>query len=318
MEIDFSKCRVCKPDGNELLAVYHLLREMFPPDRPMYDELIRDQSRLCVFESYALYQDDELLGHVGLVPLKIYWKGRVAEILGVGAVATPPQHRRKGIINYLLQHCMQVIDQQRLPAFLFTELPLVYEKHGFKIMPQNYKAISDNPCQCDCKIEIKVVDELTAGHIDEIADLYEKRCPVYDGKIVKSKESWELYRMFFNYWQNSKAVLGFIDGKLAGYARLDLENDRLTIIEMCTAGDAVDVSKSLLNCILNYKKKLGIGSVSIALPTQHNLWKILQDMKAEVSPEPHGVPREFFMARNAAGETTGHWDSLEWPLSDKF
>lgn len=317
MSIDFSKCRICCPSGKQLLSMYRILWELFPYDRPVYDEMIKTGASFYTLKNYALYQGDEFLGNVGLMPMTIWFADKPLELIGVGAVATVPEYRRQGIAKYLMEHCMEIVDAQNKASVLFTELPIVYQQQGFTTVPQKYIAAEVGSIAFgDTKFTYQCVSELNDEQIEEMDRVYQAS-PMPDGKVIRDKAYWKLYKLLFNPYPKPRIVLCRDSGNvLLGYLRFETESDRFTITEFCVNSD--EITEGLLGYIQNAARENNIGWCSLALAPGHAVLNTLHQKGVVLSQEPAGVRREIFMVRPAAGQSIGELNDLQWSLADKF
>jgi predicted acetyltransferase len=318
MSVDFSQCKVCCPAGQQLRSIHKVLGEIFPSDRPVYDEMIKNGMSFYTIQNYALYLHDEFLGNVGLMPMKIWFKERPLELIGTGAVATVPKYRRQGIAKYLMEYAMKIIDERKMPSVLFTELPIVYEEHGFKIVPQTYLAASLHGVEFKkTRLNFQSVCELDEIQIEEMSRVYDES-PVYDGKVIRDKEYWKIYKMLFNPYPKPRIVLCRANNELVGYLRFEMETDRFTITELFTRAGSNEIAEGLLGVVQNVAMEHGIKLATFAMVPGHLLFEILSQKRIVLSPEPAGVRREIFMLRAACGHNADYLASLQWSLADKF
>ena len=119
MTIDFSKCRIIRPDGQAARKMYKGLWEIFPSDRLVYEEILNKNKTLYSMTNYALFRDDEFIGNVGLLPVSIRYNGEIIELIGIAAVATLPRFRKQGVFKYLMNHCIDLVDKH-LGDFVFS------------------------------------------------------------------------------------------------------------------------------------------------------------------------------------------------------
>ena len=76
------------------------------------------------------------MGNVSLMPMRIWLGGRPTEVAGIASVATRKEHRRQGVAKRLMRHVLAIVDEWKMPAVLFTDLPNVYEGLGFHSIEQ--------------------------------------------------------------------------------------------------------------------------------------------------------------------------------------
>ena len=119
-------------------SLFDLLDLVFPGVREGAEEIRRyGASWESVSTPYVRYEGGRIVSHVGVTPLPLVVAGRAARVGSVHAVATHPDHRRKGHYRSLME---EVIDD-RAGAFetliLTTENPEYYEPFGFRVLPDS-------------------------------------------------------------------------------------------------------------------------------------------------------------------------------------
>ena len=319
MELDLSKCRIHTPTGDELLRLYRMVMEVFVGDRPVFAEMIEKGRRFYTWTPYTLYLGNELLGNVSLMPMRIWLEGRITQTVGIASVATPKRYRRMGVAKHLMGHCLGVIDRQKMPAVLLTNLPGMYQWAGFEAVDQAYPAASTRQVDFAKRgFDCKLLETLAEDHLEEMARLYAQEYPNYDGKVVRDPDYWQLYQMLFNPYPKIKVLFCIRDGRVLGYARLELEDDRLLVSEICGDASGTDVAETLLGFMADYARQVGRDLVTFALPPDHFAKQILNHHDVQLQPEPPGAHRETFMVRPRAGELLGPLERLQWSLADKF
>jgi predicted acetyltransferase len=319
MELDLSKSEIQTPSGEALIGLYQMLMEAFPVDRPVFSEMIATGKPFYTWTPYALYLDDELLGNVSLMPVRIWLGGQTIEVVGVASVATREAYRKRGIAKHIMQHCLAIVDQQRLPAVLFTGLPNVYKGLGFQAIHQTYLAAASSrlPRRPE-NHNFEVIEHLDDGQIDILARIYADEYPNYDGKVVRDSRYWQLYKLLLHNYPSPRIVLCRWNGQAVGYARLEPETDRLLVSELCSNGSATAVAEALMAFAARYASQLGLDLVSLALPPDHFAKEILRRHGVLVEAEPPGSHRETFMVRPPPGHGLGELAQLQWSLADKF
>jgi predicted acetyltransferase len=319
MGLDLSQSEIRTPTGEALLRLYEMLMEAFPVDRPVFTEMITKGKRFYTWTPYALYLGEELLGNVSLMPARIWLGAEPLKVVGVASVATRKPYRRKGVAKRLLQHTLQMVDDEEAPAVLFTDLPAVYEGRGFRRIGQTCAAASTSRMRFEGKrFECKVLDTLDQPRLEQLAEIYAQEYPNYDGKVIRDADYWQLYQMLFNLYPNPKIVVCTGGGHALGYARVETEKDRLLVSELCSPPSAVEVTEALLAFLADHAPQVERELITFALPPGHFAWQILQRYQIPLEPEPAGAHRGTFMVRPAAGELLGPLEHLQWSLADKF
>ena len=308
------------PEGKDLVSLYELLSVIFPPDKPVFERLIREGGSHYTWKPYTLYNGREILGNVSVFSLRIWHQGEELPLAGIASVATPLEHRRKGIARYLMNHVLEILDRERRFAVLFTSLPEAYSRHGFQPVPQYYWQTSADRLAFSVRGgDVSLREQLSDGDL-KIADaIYSRRCPAYEGKIVRDPGYWTMYQMLFNLFPKLHIALLRRGREPIGYVRLELEPDRVLISELCLDPSDEDATLALLRFASDYTRMNRRALMTLALPSQHFAWELLRRKEVPLEPEMDSVEvRETFMARPAKGEAVGALGRLQWSLSDKF
>jgi predicted acetyltransferase len=318
MILDFNDCDIRTPAESDRGPLYQILAEQFPSDGPVFQEFLEHQGRLYTWVPYTLCRSEEILGNVSLMPMRVWFEGRLRQIVGIASVATRPQYRGCGIAKHLLRHCLELVDRQQLPCALFTGLPRVYEGAGFRTVEQRYLGVpakrlrfeeSDAACT-----ELESLDHSTSKLL---AVLY-ARSPSYVGKLDRDPDYWPLYRILFNAYPRVRLAVVRSGDEARGYVRWETENDRLLISELCAEPNDDRLIRLLLDHVAGRAESLGLPWITLALPPDHFVRLTLEDRGIALAPEPPGSPREPFMVRPPRGESPDAWGRLPWSLADKF
>ncbi len=318
MKLDLSECEIRTPTGDDLADLYGMLIDVFPVDRPVFTEMIETGKSFYTWTPYALYRRGELLGNVSLVPLRIWLSGQPTEVAGIASVGTRKEHRRKGVAQHLMRHALAIVDEWKMPAVLFTDLPKLYEGLGFHSIEQTYPSAPVGRMEFAAEgFQCEVVDTLDQGRLDQMARVHADAYPNYDGKVVRDPDYWQLYQMLFNPFPKPKMLFLTDPRRIVGFARCEVEDDRLLVAELCAPANPTRVSESLLGFARDYACQLHRDSITLALPPDHFALETLRRL-IPLEPERPGAHRETFMVRPPAGEPLGPLDRLHWSLADKF
>ena len=88
---------------------------------------------------YCLYQDKELIGYAGAIPLNIKIESNCVEALGLGGLNVHPNWRRQGFGGVIVGAVFKRIDASEYPFCLFqTGIPHFYEKLGCGVIENKF------------------------------------------------------------------------------------------------------------------------------------------------------------------------------------
>ena len=319
MKVDLSNCEIRMLTGDERLPLYRLLMEIFPTDRPLIAELVDEEDRFPNWPAYSLCSDNEVLGNISLAPMQVWLDGRSTELVGIAWVATREEYRRQGIANRLLRHVLEVVDEQGLPSVLFTGLPGVYEPLGFDVVEQVYLAApAQQLASGRPKLDSRIHQTLTPDLVETMARIHARSDSNHDGQVVRDRKYWQLYRALFNGNPSVRLLVPEQEDRAAGYVRIETEDGRLLVSELCCPPVAADVARTLLGCVAELATDTERETITLALPSDHLAMRILRRSAVALEPEPAGAPRETFMVRAPGNRPLGPLKKLQWPLCDKF
>jgi predicted N-acetyltransferase YhbS len=312
-------CQIRTPTCDALLPLYEMLMEVFPVDRPVFTEMAGQGKRFYTWTPYALYLDDVPVGNVSLMPMRIWLDGQPFRLVGVASVATSKPYRRQGIARRLLEHTMRIVDEENVPAILFTSVPALYEPFGFQPVEQTPSAVPTANLNLPGKgPDADVVNHLSDARLEQVAELYTNEYPNYDGKVVRDADYWLLYQMLFNVFARHTMLCCTHQGQTVGYARVEAKKDRLLLAELVCNPSATNVAEALLRSAKAHALKHDLPWITLALPPKHFAWQLLNYHRITPQAEPPGAKREPFMARPAPSQPPGPLAHLQWSLVDEF
>lgn len=325
MSTTVENIEVRRPTAQMLPELYRLLGEVFEPDRPLMDCVREGSVVLTEWDHFVVCRVGRILAHAALVRMPIWFAGRLHPVAGIASVFTLPEHRRTGLARRVLNAALAAADAQAIPCVLFTSLPQLYERFGFRVIDQGYLRTTTAVNRLERHgHELTETTLLHPEQIEQMADLYTNGYANHDGKLRRDPAYWPFYRAIFNGRSalNSRSnrqdiCLCFCTSEKgpAGYIRIERNGEAALVTELCARADALDVAESLLSRVFDWAARQDLPFVSFALPETHPAWGILARRGIETVPDDAG-PYEAFMARPGAGD---EWLlRLRWSLADKF
>ena len=322
MKIDLNACTIRTPTGDALRQLYAFLGQCFPPDRPLFEELLRVGRTFYTWTPTTLYAGPQIVGNAALMPVKVWLGHEPVTLVGVASVATASAWRRQGVARRLLDAMLETVDAQGLPSVLFTGVPDVYRSLGFQTVTQRYLAAPAAQGSFRAgPFERQIYTSLDERQCQLLAKLYAETYPNYDGKVVRDADYWWLYATLFRFAPQARIILCLRGGTLRGYARYECDAERITLSELCAAADADDVADTLLCWTQQAALEHGAAWLTWALPPGHFVWPLLERAGVSVQPEPPDAGREAFMVRlpqRGQAAWQARLGDLQWSLADKF
>jgi len=301
-----------KPD------LYGMLAAVFPEEDWLWRAATEGRAALHTWTPLCAILDGQVVGNVARFDMDVLLGGVPRRVAGIAGVATRADRRRRGVATGLMAATLAKIDADGLPSVLYTDLPQVYEAHGYRAVPQRCVAIRVGELPGGSPDDaVEPVDVLDADTLACVAAIYTVIYPNYDGKIVRVPGYWAFNRAYFDHNDNERILLCAGSARDAGYARVARESDRLLVSEFCCAPEDDDATRALLESIGAEAASAGVGSLTFALLPGHFLWGVLDAAGAKGRPEA-GANREVFMVRGPGGGAAEGMDDLQWSLADRF
>jgi len=318
MGTDLKRAEIRPPHPDEWAALCDLLAEIFPIEHWLWPEVAAHRIRLYRWQSLCMFLGAEIVGHVARMDIPVWIGGRVTTVAGVASVATPARWRRRGIAGKLLTELMKDVDRDAAPAALFTGVPRVYEGCGFRVVPQQYRAVTaDSIPTDDTNYHAEEVERLDAGVVSRMDRIYSGLYHNHDGKVARDPDYWQWYALQFNHAQGKRIIFCRRDGRDLGYVRTEEEPEQLLVSELCCDERDGEVLGALLCLARREAKARGKEEIRLALPASHGLWLLCANLGIVAVPMP-ASRGETFMVRGVRGARTSCLDGIPWSLADKF
>lgn len=306
---------VRRPTRQMMPRLYRLLGDVFEPDRSLMERVCEGVVDLANWDHFVLCRGDEIVSHVALVHMQVLFEGRPTKVAGIASVFTLPAYREQGLARRVLQEALAAADQSDETCVLFSWLPRLYERFGFRIIRQEYhRTPTIKGCFDRHGLDWSDTTKLIVADIDEMKQIY-AASPGFDGKLLREGAYWPFYQAAFNGRQDVCMSFCREQHRVLGYVRLEREARSALITEYCAVPDADEVVEALLARAFDWASDQELPHVAFALPAANPAWAMLKRRAIETVPDDT-TPREPFMARLSA-ETQG-LSRLQWSLSDKF
>jgi len=86
---------------------------------------------------FVIWKDGEPVSHVGVLEIDLVVEGESLRVPGIHAVCTHPDHRGRGHARELMERALVHIDARFETSILFADVPAMYEKFGYRTLPQS-------------------------------------------------------------------------------------------------------------------------------------------------------------------------------------
>lgn len=118
--------------------LFDLLDLVFPGLRAGAEGIRRfGASWEAISTAYVHQVDGRIASHVGIIPLDMIVMSRRVVVGSVHAVATHPDHRRRGHYRVVMEEALADSTERYATLILTTEQPELYEPFGFRRVPEH-------------------------------------------------------------------------------------------------------------------------------------------------------------------------------------
>lgn len=123
-------------DPTLLARVFELYEHPWPGMTARAEGARRWGMRWEVSTPFVVCEGPRVLSHVGVLELNLVVEGRPMLVGGIHAVATHPDHRRRGHSRVLMEEALAWCDA-RYGTLLLTGEPELYDRYGFRSVPEH-------------------------------------------------------------------------------------------------------------------------------------------------------------------------------------
>jgi predicted N-acetyltransferase YhbS len=125
---------------------------------------------------FIIKEKGKVIAHLGVLPYDFMMEGKSYHAAAIHGVCTQEGHRNKGYFKQLMQEALQFTQKEYDFSFLFTGQPHLYERYGFKVVPEYdfiYDFASPQKSGALRKLDLDKAEDLTL-----LQDHYKNRIPL--------------------------------------------------------------------------------------------------------------------------------------------
>lgn len=242
----------------------------------------------------GLYEDDRLVTTAVHHTFTVAVRDRWHEVAGLGAVATRPEDRRRGLVRRLLAESLAEYRERGQPfALLWPFKHPFYGRFGwgrvadlgrYEVAPGSLSTLAEHP------LAAGRFDRLSVDDIPALSALDDRFADRYD-LTTRRSDAWYRHR-FFEGWQDDPFVYGwFRDDELGGYLRYGVEevgdDERLDVWEFGAPDEAAVVN--LLRFLHRHEDQ--VDRLRVYAPVDDLVFDLVEDpgaVEVAVRPGPMG------------------------------
>ncbi|TVP61256.1 MAG: GNAT family N-acetyltransferase [Nodularia sp. (in: Bacteria)] len=269
--------------------------------------------RIGVENLRAIYQNQRVVGGLGIVPMGQWWGGECVPMTGIAAVGIAPEYRGSGAAIALIQNTVQELYHQEVPiSVLYPATQRLYRKAGYEQAGSycTWEISTDNIHFKEPSLPLQPVD---AKNYLIFQDLYQQQAKLTHGYLDRHSAIWQ----GLTQPDGRETVYGYLIGdqdQPQGYIILTQERTQdgvnLKVRDCAMLTNAA--VKTFWSFIANHRSQIDkvqwkssiVDSLTLLLPeqtakiTQHQRWmlRIINLVKAlELRGYPPGVSAELHL-----------------------
>jgi GNAT superfamily N-acetyltransferase len=127
------------------------------------------------------------VAHAGVLLVPATLENRAVTVAGIHAVVVAPEHRGRGLARRVIEAAIATADQHTQTTVLFTSIPSLYERFGFRVIPE-FDVVLDRP-GARAGHGARPVDLLDAAERREVRALAASRAPL-DPRYATRDDGW--------------------------------------------------------------------------------------------------------------------------------
>lgn len=165
-------------DAARRAALAALLNDIFGIDITPLNHLGGHDASSMAFGWFD--DDDRLIANLSAFTLPMMIDGRTVRAAGLQSGAVRPEFRGRGLFRDVTEKALAWCDAQAFDAvLLYTEKPMLYEKHGFSVLRQS-RFVADMPAVDGAASSVRQLNLRQAADLALIQKMLAARRPVSD------------------------------------------------------------------------------------------------------------------------------------------
>jgi predicted GNAT family acetyltransferase len=128
-----------------------------------------------------------VVAHAGVLRMPAIVDGRDVTVAGIHAVVVAPSHRGRGLAREVIEAALRTADAHAETTVLFTSIPGLYERFGFRVVPE-FDVVIDRP-GARAGHGARPVDLLDAAERAELRSIAAVRAPL-DPRYGARDDGW--------------------------------------------------------------------------------------------------------------------------------
>jgi predicted acetyltransferase len=139
----------------------------------------------------AIYQDEQVLGGLAMLPMGQWWGGQRVPMTGIAAVGIAPEYRGDGAAIALIKATVEELSQQEVPiSVLYPATQRLYRKAGYE-QGGSYCTWEISPDSIQLQDKSLPLQPVVAKNHAIFHDLYQQQAKLTSGYIDRHPAIWQ-------------------------------------------------------------------------------------------------------------------------------
>ncbi|GGE83513.1 GNAT family N-acetyltransferase [Priestia taiwanensis] len=180
-------------------------------------------------EVFAIKEGEEIAAKFHFLPSHIYFGQEKMKMGGIAAVATYPEHRRKGYINELFQFALKKMKEEGYTISMLHPFAAgFYRKYGFEFFSdRTVRTLAKEHLVMHKHVDGYMKRISRGAYSEDVNNVYEQYAGTFTGMLARTKDWW-----LQSIIQDGRSAVYYNkQGEARGYIIYDIENYKMTVDE---------------------------------------------------------------------------------------
>jgi GNAT superfamily N-acetyltransferase len=129
------------------------------------------------YRPYSFFKGNKVVANVSMFDMPLVINGQNVKAAGIQSVMTYPSYQGKGLIRKLFVEIFSRYEHQYPLFFLYTQIPAMYQKFGFRVLSQ-YHFICEDVEKIGKQKPLMELDMHNEQDANMVRKMFDKRAPV--------------------------------------------------------------------------------------------------------------------------------------------
>ncbi|NEW04925.1 GNAT family N-acetyltransferase [Paenibacillus sp. SYP-B3998] len=260
---------------SELDQVFDICAEVFPEDRPFFQERIDYDCTYALETTHLAFVDGIFAATVQVFPYMMRWGSIALKVGGIGSVATLPKYRNRGLAQQLMRRQSDYMKVNGYDlSMLLTGRNSFYEQVGWCTIPEEPWVADASLLRAD-SLESYRIRFFEEADLDQVSQIYAASNLQAVASMVRSIAYWKGQLAWKAVKSERFLVAEGTRGQLVAYLRYKIVKDNQLIIADC--GYLSEAKQAAIDLLGQALAAEACTTVRAMLPSYHILNDYLSD-----------------------------------------